>query len=359
MGMRIVHCIFGMNTGGAELLTVALVNELCTSNDVSVVIVNDYWDPELVSRIKPEVRTFFINRREGSRNPGPILELNLLLYRLRPQIIHCHDPKMGKLIKVLGAKLVYTIHAMGIPVQTYHHYDHLVAISDAVYNDVAPRSSVKMTTIYNGIPIAEFMRRDNYRIVPGEPFKIVQVSRLDHASKGQDIMINALALLKTKFNFPFQMDFVGKGLSLPYLEELVNDLGLGENTRFLGEKDQAWLYNQLATYHLLVQPSRYEGFGLTVLEGLAAGLPVLASDIDGPKELIQKTSGGLLFHSEDVESCAEMLYRFFSLYKENRIEDLMRSAIDLHTTEYGISACANNYNQLYEQLLKPALEHVE
>ncbi len=356
--MRIVHCIFGMNTGGAELLTVALVNELCASHDVSLVIVNDYWDPQLVSRIKPDVKTFYINRKEGSRNPKPILELNLLLYKLRPHIIHCHDPKMGKLIKVIGAKLVYTIHAMGIPVHTYHHYDHLVAISDAVYKDVVPRSNVKMTTIYNGISIDDFSRRDNYHIGQGEPFRIVQVSRLDHASKGQDIVIKALALLKDKLNFPFRIDFVGKGLSLPYLEELVESVGLGENIRFLGEKDQLWLYRQLATYHMLVQPSRYEGFGLTVLEGLAAGLPVLASDIDGPKELIQKTFGGLLFHSEDVESCAEMIYQLYSLYKQNEIDELMQCTVDLHTTEYSISACANRYSQLYEQLLKPTLEHV-
>lgn len=352
--MRIVHCIFGMNTGGAELLTVALVNELCHFNEVVVIVVNNNWDEEVTKRIHSKVQIYFLNRKEGSRSIKPILDLNLLLYKLKPDIIHCHDPKMGRLIKLMGTKLIYTIHAMDIPVDSYHRYDLLVAISDAVYHDVVQRSNVQITTIYNGVPIEAFQKRLHYGISVGETFKLVQVSRLDHSTKGQDILLRALAIFKERYSAPVTIDFVGKGKSLKYLTDLAESLGVSNNVNFIGEKNHKWLYENLATYHLLIQPSRYEGFGLTILEGLAAGLPVLASDIDGPCEVIKKTSGGFIFSSEDAQSCASQLCAMYELYLQNEMQDLVRRVIDLRTTEYSITSCTENYYRIYKRLLLPS-----
>jgi glycosyltransferase involved in cell wall biosynthesis len=121
--------------------------------------------------------------------------------------------------------------------------------------------------------------------------------------------------------------------------------------RFTGEKNRAWIFAHLADYHVLVQPSRYEGFGLTILEGFAAGLPVLASNIEGPAEIINQTPQGFLFEKEDVAGCAAQLYRLMQAYVKGEIAPLMTENTPLTETHYSIKACAAGYLNEYHHLL--------
>lgn len=61
---------------------------------------------------------------------------------------------------------------------------------------------------------------------------------------------------------------------------------LEDHVIFEGLKEQAWIYENLCRYDLFIQPSRYEGFGLTVAEAISAKVPVLVSNIEGPLEII-------------------------------------------------------------------------
>ena len=70
------------------------------------------------------------------------------------------------------------------------------------------------------------------------------------------------------------------------------------------------------SYDLLVQPSRYEGFGLTVVEGMAAGVPVLVSDIEGPMEVIDKGRHGFAFRSEDFHDCGDRMMEIMELSRD-------------------------------------------
>ncbi|GGG12471.1 glycosyltransferase [Pontibacter amylolyticus] len=349
--MKIAHCIFGLQTGGAEILTLELVNRMCVNNDVVLIIVNNDWNNEILKLINPKIKLYLIQRPIGSHNPLYLLSLNILLYKLKPDIVHCHDSKMGKLIKVKGPKIIYTIHAMGIPVDFYHHYDLVVAISDAVYNDVIAKCSGSIKTIYNGINFQAFRRRISYILADDGPFKLVQVSRLNYQNKGQDILLHAVSKLRKEHKINLSVDFIGKGESLSYLKGLCQELGIQKSVNFNGEKKREWLYSNLSDYHLLVQPSRYEGFGLTILEGLAAGIPVLTSDIDGPEEIIRKTAGGLLFTSGDVQSCVDAIIRIFNMYKANKIQEFISRTVDLNQTEYSLNSCVNNYLHEYRKLI--------
>ena len=69
--------------------------------------------------------------------------------------------------------------------------------------------------------------------------------------------------------------------SKDYLKDQIKKYQLENNIRIKGHKDRSWIFKNLSSYHLLVQPSRSEGFGLTLVEAVAAGLPVISSKIDG------------------------------------------------------------------------------
>lgn len=340
-----------METGGAQVLAVSLLNELCDSQDVSLIIINNKFNKSLLKQLNKKIKIFYINRKEGNRNPLPFIKLNLLLRKLKPDIIHCHEPKVAQIVKTKTAKLLHTIHDVGLCTTLYHLYDKLVAISDAVYNDVISKSHLPLSKVYNGISFESFGRRKDYGLKHKESIRFVQVSRLVHEKKGQDVLLHALHYMKSKFNFSdFSMDFIGSGQSRDYLEKLTCELGLNDKVHFLGERDRDWLFSNLAGYHLLIQPSRSEGFGLTILEGFAAGLPVLASEIQGPGEIISQANGGFLFKNGDSVSCAEQLYHIFEMYCTRQINDLMDKTFDLMQRRYSIKSCAKQYLHEYALL---------
>lgn len=348
--MRIVHCFFTFEMGGAQVLAVDLLNKLCHEHEVALIIVNNVYSEGALQRLDEKVQVHKINRKEGSRNPFPILKLNLLLQRLKPDIIHCHEYNIGKVIKAKVGRKLYTIHDVGLDTQYYHHFDALVAISDAVQHDVVSRLQRPVEKVYNGIDTASFKTRSQYK--PGDQkIRLVQLSRLMHEKKGQDVLLNALSIVQKEHNFTnFSVDFIGGGSSREHLEFLVENLGLNDKVNFLGERDRFWLFEHLHEYHLLVQPSRYEGFGLTILEGFAAGLPVLASDIEGPAEIISHTPRGFLFRNGDPSDCAEKLIRFFKDLDNGTIEKIMSNSKSVTDTQYSIEACVEGYLKEYENL---------
>jgi glycosyltransferase involved in cell wall biosynthesis len=261
---------------------------------------------------------------------------------------------MAKIIMTKHSRLLQTIHDVGIPTDTYQLYDISVAISDAVYNDVVSRyNSDRIKKVYNGIVFDLFRQRKQYNLKKGEPVRLAQLSRLVHEKKGQDILLKALHSIVRDFNFlDFTLDFIGSGESQPYLEKMVSDLELQEQVTFIGEQSREWLFENLSSYHMLVQPSRYEGFGLTILEGFAAGLPVLASNIDGPAEILFDSPAGSLFIDGDYNDCAKKMAVLFDLYYNDKIEDLMIQTLPAIRSKYSIKPCARNYLHLYRNLVK-------
>jgi glycosyltransferase involved in cell wall biosynthesis len=353
--MRIVHCLFSLETGGAEILAVDLLKEISAEHEVSLVIINNKWDPVLLSNLGRGVSVYFLNRTEGSRNPIPLLKLNFLLMRLRPDVIHCHDPKIAHAVKVPTGKFLHTVHDMGRPVKYYDLYHSIVAISDAVYRDVVLRSGLPVTRIYNGVPVELFTKRAEYKGSAGVPLKLVQISRLMHEKKGQDILLHALSLLRSKYQQEnFILDLIGSGRSLVYLRKLAASLCLDDKVNFIGERRRDWLFSNLSEYHIMIQPSRYEGFGLTIIEGLAAGIPVLASDIDGPAEIISKLSGGFLFKNNDPADCAACLNRIMLMYTDGSIADRMADCRE-KISDFSLLSCAESYVEQYRKLAEGSI----
>jgi hypothetical protein len=176
--MKIAHCLFSLETGGAEIMAVGLVNQICAGNEVSLIIINDKWSEKLLKQLDARVKIYFIRRKAGSRNPLPLLRLNMLLLRLRPDVFHTHDPNIAKVIKVPAGKMIHTIHDVGITTSMYHSFDGLVAISDAVYNDVRSNSAFPLDKIYNGIPVDAFKTLKYYKLLGLIQFRLIQLSRL-------------------------------------------------------------------------------------------------------------------------------------------------------------------------------------
>ncbi len=345
--MKITHLIFAFNTGGSETMLVDIVNEQCNYAEISIIIINNKYNQSLIKKIDSRVKVYFINRSEGSRNLFKFIKLNALLFNIKSVVVHCHN---HNIIPLLFPKFretaVLTLHDVGIEIKYLKLYNKLFAISDIVKEDIRKRSSLDAIRIYNGIYAEKIQVKENYSLT--ETFRIVQVSRLNHLKKGQHIAIDALKILKDKGIDTIKLDFIGEGESEQFLKDTVSNYKIESQISFLGNKSRDFIYSTLKDYHLLIQPSIYEGFGLTVAEGMAAKLPVLVSDVDGPMEVIENGKCGYYFGTGNANSLATMIEKVMTDYKTNNIQTLVDKAYVRVDEDFDIKKTAKRYYESYK-----------
>jgi glycosyltransferase involved in cell wall biosynthesis len=122
--------------------------------------------------------------------------------------------------------------------------------------------------------------------------RLLCVGRLQ-PSKGHDVLIRALPRLRA--GFPGCVaEFFGNGSHFDSLRALAESLGVSEMVRFHGEVPHERLMENLRQGGILVHPSRREAFGVAIIEGMALGLPIVASAADGILDLIEHGVSGLL-----------------------------------------------------------------
>lgn len=122
--------------------------------------------------------------------------------------------------------------------------------------------------------------------------------------KGVDLLIRALGELQ---HLAWTLYLVGDGPHRPALEDLASELGIADRVEFKGWLDGDALAPQYQDANLFVFPSRHEGMPNAVLEAMASGLPVIASQIAGSEELVVPGETGLLVPSEDIDALREAL----------------------------------------------------
>lgn len=348
--MNIVHLICSLLTGGTELMLIDLARcQVDMGHNVSIIIVNDSYEQELVDRIDKRINVRLIHRPEGSRNPLHLLRLYVCVKRLRPDIIHFHNEPAAKIAPLFKKTIrVGTAHCTGINIRNYTKLDCIYAISQTVADDLSSRYNINAKIILNGIDF-DAIKSNFLPYSEGKTFCIVQTGRLDCSIKGQDIMTKAVAIL-TKEGRNVSVDFIGEPYDCQKIEDLSTRLGVSNRVHILGRKSREYIYANLCTYHLGAMPSRHEGFGLTLVEAMAAKIPVVATNVDGPAEILMNNRYGLLCKPEDPEDLARAIESVMDNYT-NFSANAQGPAYDYARDNFSIDATAAHYVQEYQRLL--------
>ncbi len=176
--------------------------------------------------------------------------------------------------------------------------------SEADRARLAP-SGARGEVLLNGVDVARFAALPRRP----EPGRWVVPGRVD-VHKGHVDLLDALGILRWRDDTPFRVDIVGPIVS-PRLEAVlrarIEGLGLTARVFLHGAVDDAGLDALLLRAELALFPSRYEGFGLALVEAMAAGLPVIARDIPPFRALVEE--GGWLLPMDDPEALADTLAR--------------------------------------------------
>ena len=199
----------------------------------------------------------------------------------------------------------------------------------------------KVHVIHNGVNLKEFSQ--------GKPFGHHRPYMLGLGNwiprKGFDVLLRAFAMLRD--DAP-DLLLAGRGGEEEKLKTLARELGITQRVRFVGfiqGQPKVDLYRGAMFF---VCPSRIEPFGNVILEAMASGLPVVASNIGGNTELVNDGERGLLFESENSEALAKAMQIMLESPDQVR---RMAEAASRYIETFDWPLATQRYVELYEQLI--------
>ena len=333
--MRVLHVIRATAIAGAESHLLTLLGELATCGfDVHLALLTrrDSPLPEFHEMMKARDISVHPFTMYGHISPYLLFWLQSLTKRLQPQIVHTHlihaDLYGAVAAKFSGAPvLISSRHNdnafrrrqpwRAINRQLWRMADAGIAISQAVADFVvevegAPRD--KLRVIHYGLNhraasnADRRCRRKELRSELGldETQPVIAMACRLVEQKGISDALQAFA--GTRAEFPeARLVIAGDGPLRASLENEAMLAGLQGSVRFLGWRDD--VSDLLAASDLFFMPSLWEGFGLVLLEAMAQGLPVVASQVSAIPEVVDEGETGLLAAARDVPAFRVALLR--------------------------------------------------
>ena len=306
-----------------------------------------------------------------------------LIRRLRPTVLHTHTAKAGAVGRI--AALLAGSARPPVVVHTFHGHvlrgyfpptrarvfrrieqvlarssDALIAVSPEVRDDlvelgVAPPAKIAVVRL--GLDLDQRLSADGSARatvraelgIPDDSFLIGWLGRMTEIKRVDDLLA-ACARLRAN-GVDAYLALVGDGPLRDELRERAEGLGIADRTRFVGFREQVGgLYS---AFDAVALTSANEGTPVTVIEALACGLPVVATDVGGVSDVIQDGRSGYLVPAEDVEAVADRLERLAG-------DPQLRSTMGANgrafvVPRYSVPRLAADIDRLYRSLLRQRL----
>lgn len=206
----------------------------------------------------------------------------------------------------------------------------------------------EIEVIYNFIDIEKYKKQDSEifrrHIAPNGEKVLVHVSNFRLVKRVADTI---RILEKVKKEIPTKLVLVGDGPDRSECEHLARDLNLQKDVIFLGKQDG--LVEILSASDLFLMPSQSESFGLSALEAMACGVPVVSSSVGGLPELNIHNETGYIAEIGDVDRMAK--YAIELLSNEKRYKSFSKNSRDRAVKHFDKNSIVPKYVEYYEKIL--------
>jgi glycosyltransferase involved in cell wall biosynthesis len=371
--MRVLQLIGSFNRGGSETQAVQLAKSLKRSQRCQVLVATLNREGSLLSEMEdfsdiPEFRlsSFYdLNFIRQLRRFVEFLKDNQI------DIVHTHDfytnffgmigaKIAGVTVKIASKRETGGMRSVGqerLERLAFTLADSVLVNSEAVKNYLlASKVPVeKITVVYNGIDISKFSNHQDKSIeiirhlnLPSEDNIrfIVITANFRHKVKNQVMLLRAAKRLLEDFpNLHFI--FLGEGELLQEAMRIAEELGVSKNTHFLGRCSN--VPEILAIADICVLTSLHEGFPNAVLEYMAAGKPVVATNVGGVAEAVLDAKTGFLVEPNDDDTLVSRIE--YLLRNPQKASEMGRSGKLIISDRFSIQAQMERVIQLYRHLL--------
>ncbi len=366
--MKILHIITSLRTGGAERLVAELARRHHADGDeVEVLLFDGTRTPIFEELEKGGIPIHALGEGFAAMsNPLLLPALKRFLRKHPFDIVHTHNTSCQLLAAMVpGITRVTTEHNASnrrrnwrwfrpIDRWMYGRYCRIVCVGEETRRTLSdwlerPGLDKKMCVIPNGIDLqriasaspAEDMCTGPSTSSGTGPYKILMVSAF-RPEKDQQTLIRAFERLPEEYQL-----FLAGGAETPENQRIMDEckaVAKGQRVHFLGVRSD--VPNLLAAADAVVLSSKHEGMSLSVLEGMASGKPMIASDVEGMRNLVG--GAGLLFPQGDAEALATLIREVCE--NPEKAREIGHKCQE-RAMQFDIAETAKRYHVLYEDVL--------
>ena len=252
------------------------------------------------------------------------------LFTKRPFIFHYHGASM--LLQRINLK--FSINLCN------NHITKIISVSNAAENQISDLTkNIPSTIIYNGVNNKLYEKVEKLE-KNGDP----QLLFVGNLFEYKNVQIIILSMKKILINFPnAHFQIIGQGEFSQQLKKLIEINNLEKNIKIIGKVDDQELLQRYASCDVYITASSFETFGLPLIEAMASGKPVLASNIPAHKELIDKSKAGLLFEY-DIDEITQKVQDVYE--NREKLGKLGKKFAEKHDWEQVCKQVAEIYNEI-------------
>ena len=368
MTQTVVHYLDSTAYGGCEAVVLSLLRGFDKNSFRPVML---HHESPSIEKLIQEARQIGVDCHvlppiKGASQGASLLALVEALRVIKPEILHAHlNWPLGCRYGIAAAKIsrikrvVATSHLVATSFADVRFagmkqwlqaamIDRYIAVSAAVKKSLCQSLGVpdaKVRVVPNGISAAPFTRNSNLalrsQLTEGRDIPLVLTPARLHEQKGHAYLLQAATLVpEAKFIF------AGDGPERVKLELQCRQLGLEERVSFLGQRDD--VPELLAACDLFVLPSLYEGMPVSVLEAMAAGKPVIATNVGGTDEVVINENTGVLLPPMNAAALATSITRLLAdrALAARLAENGRKRATEMFSIESMVRGVTNVYDEV-------------
>ncbi|WP_207707747.1 glycosyltransferase family 4 protein [Romboutsia faecis] len=268
-----------------------------------------------------------------------------ILITTRPSFNILATKYINKNVTLIGQEhlniTIYPARMKNSIIKSYGKLDYLATLTDADtkdYEDLLNNQKVSVIKLTNSVPRLEHVKSNLENKV------IIAAGRLVN-QKGFDLLIDAFEIVKERYP-DWKVKIFGKGRDKRDLTLRIIEKGLYNHVLLMGPTNDIEL--ELENASIFALSSRYEGFGMVIVEAMQCGVPVVSFDCPrGPGEIITHGEDGILVEDGNINEFAKELMNLMGNYEKRK--ELGNNAID-SVKKYEIDVIGNEWIKLFEKI---------
>jgi glycosyltransferase involved in cell wall biosynthesis len=216
----------------------------------------------------------------------------------------------------------------------------IISVSKLLREEIVSLCHRQVVVIHNIVDVDKF---EIIRQKHDASLNIGFLGSLKNNNKGLDLLLKSASLLERK---DFFLHIGGNGILLDSYKKMAKEFGIETKCKFYGEIERNEIADFYSKLDLFVLPSRYETFGIVLIEAMASGVPVISTKCGGPQEIVTP-SNGILIQKENIE---ELKSAIISMSENSGFYN--KKAIRNYTKEnFGQEAFVKQISNLYQEIL--------